>query len=176
MRMVIPYTDRLLNLPNQNFRTMMEAIVAIGVGRGLDVRCIAESDLMSEDNADIVLSIRTIGIQSEAHIQHYKRNGIRIVMWHDDILKHWARTPLVYVPRNGPIAHFLERADLAFLPCFHQGMKFSAYRRFQHKCVWMPWSVPDVYFDTARRPWSERKDAVLLSGKISWQYRLRRRI
>lgn len=172
MRIVIPYTKRFLSLPNQNFRTLMDGFMSYGRARDINIRCINENDILQYNDFDILLSLRTFGLQSEQVIQHYRRHGIRIVVWHDDIHRYWLR----FAVASKRIAFVMEIADLVFLVYCNQAAKYWLYRKHMHKCVWMPWSVPDRYFDYPTTPWQERKDAILLSGRISRQYKLRNRI
>ncbi len=176
MRVVIPMNERLRKLPNQNFCTLAEALVHAGPDFGMRIECIDEKHIRDCGKFDVLFSIRTVGLRSPAMFAYYRDRGVRIVMWHDDVISQRYRIPISVVRRNSYMVRCFNDADLIYLPYVTQAMRFRYYRANYHKIVRMPWSVPDRYFAKARRPWEERSGNALLSGRLSWQYGLRTRI
>jgi len=170
MRIAVPYTDRMLVLPNSGFYTLAEALWNT-TRDDCEVLKLHESELLARSDYDVVFLIRRRIAADQAVLDHFARTNKRIAVWLDDL--HFYRWRVPYVPRQ--LLQVFDLADLVFVTYFHQLRLWRPYQRFLDKVVWSPWSVPDWIFEFSE-PWSARKDRVLVSGACGVHYPLRRRL
>jgi hypothetical protein len=158
-----------MDLPNQNFRTMLECLWQVDHER-IKTICVHEDDLISDIEYDVVFTTRTVGA-SKKHLHFYRDKGILLTVWHDDLHRH-RLTRDVYV--DDLLAKF-NQADLIFLPYYRYFLNDPTYESHWQKAFELPWSVPSWIFRLSK-PWSNRENKILLSGMVARQYPLRKKI
>lgn len=169
LRLAVPYDERILGLPNQGFRTLIEALWET-THPFFDIWKCHANDLLADTAYDAVFLVRTVG-GSETHLKHYSSHNIFIAIWHDDLHRHlWTKDEI-----NQLWLKRCDQANIIFLPYFRQMFDFKIYRPFIPKMLSSPWSVPDKIFHFAR-PWESRIPKILFSGMVARQYPLRKRI
>lgn len=169
IRIAVPYTERMVTVPNCGFSSLAEALWNTRRD-DCEVVKLHESALLARDDYDVIFFIRC-GWFGENTVERCLAGEKPIAYWADDL--HWFRWRVPYPPAK--LISIFERADLIFVTCLHHFCQWKTYRRFMKKVVWCPWSVPDWIFEYSR-PWDDRKDKVLLAGRCSAQYLLRRRL
>ncbi len=170
IRIAVPYTERMFTpLHRGLFGSLAEALWN-ATRHDCEVVKLHESELLVRDDYDVILFIRRKWFNEDT-VERCLAGGKRIAFLVDDL--HWFRWRVPYAPAK--LVSIFERVDLIFATYFHHFCQWKAYRRFVEKVVWSPWSVPDSIFECSM-PWQERKDRVLLTGKCSVQYPLRRRL
>jgi hypothetical protein len=163
---MVPFDERIFGLPNQGFRTLIEAFWNYSDAR-ISVVGAHASTLLERDDYDAVLVIRNVA-GSAAHLRHYAKHSIPLAVWQDDIHRYmWTNDE-----ESRLQAQRFEMAAVILLPYFEQFVEHRTWKAHHGKAIRTPWSVPDWIFDLAR-PWSTRDATALLSGKVSRQYQLR---
>lgn len=169
IRIAVPYTKRLFDLPNVGFVTLLESLWSV-VDKRYEILKLQESELLEKNDYDIVLSIRCVGT-SEKCRKHLKKMNKPLVLWHDDLHHYKYRIPRP----SKTLRRKFEEAEIIFLPYFYQFKKWDLYQQSEHKVVWLPWSVPNWTFDFSQS-WDIRKNKVLLSGYCNKSYPLRKKL
>lgn len=167
LRLAVPYYERLFDLPNVGFATLLEAIWETRDSRVEIIKCHAD-DLLKRTDYEAVLLVRRVGSTPD-HLKWYTQHGIKVAIWADDFHR--------YLWKNDDHARRLverfEIASVIFLPYFFQFVQHKVFRPYFSKAVHVPWSVPEWIFEIDN-PWGQRRQAVLLSGAVAKQYPLRR--
>lgn len=176
IKIAIPYNDKKFHYqrwydgPNQLFLFFLDAFWNHNGNPDIEIVKMSIDDLIHRQDYNVVFLFRCIGAEEE-YLCHYKRNGILVCLWHDDLHAFKYRIPFA----SRGLAKLFDISDILFLPYLHHFNLWKVYRPYRDKVVWLPWSVPDWIFEHSL-PWSERKERILLSGHNSFQYPLRTRI
>jgi len=168
MKIAVSYFDKLDWWPNKNFKGICDSLLELSCKAAV-VEKYTPQELLHAKNYDAVFLMRGGDAMSGEHIRHYKKHGILIAIWHDDIFS-WKTLMFAY-PSKGLVKWF-EVADILFIVWAECFLKFRRFGKVKNKMVWLPWSASDSILD-ADIAWSSRKDRILLSGSVGKCYPLR---
>ncbi len=170
MRIAVSYFDKLDWWPNKNFKGICDSLFHIPCNA--TVTRYTPEELLHTKDYDAVFLLRGGDAISDEHIRHYKKHGILIAIWHDDVFRWKTR---MFACHSKTLMKWFEVADILFIVWVECFLKFKQYDKFKNKVVWLPWSAFDSIIDTDIA-WLSRKDRILLSGSVGKCYPLRKSI
>lgn len=169
IRIAVPYTERMFALPNCGFSTLAEALWNT-CRDDCEVVKLDASELVARSDYDAVIFIRRF-VLTEDLCERCRAMGKLVGYWVDDLHRWCLRVPCASRDR----ARIFDKADVIFVTYLRQFAGWHAYRRFEHKVVWSPWSVPERIFEFSQ-PWETRSSRILVAGNCGRSYPLRRRL
>jgi len=168
MKIAVSYFDKLEWWPNKNFKGLCDSLLDLSCKAAV-VEKYTPQELLHTKDYDAVFLLRGGDAMSDEYIRHYKKHGILIAFWHDDVFSWRTRMFGCY---SKALVRAFEVSDVVFIVWVECFQKFRQYDKFKNKVVWLPWSAYDSILDTDIA-WSSRKDKILLSGSVGKCYPLR---